>query len=132
MTSPWYAVGTVTSSRETGSSSTGLAVAAGLLLVLPLGVGLACDGLAVWHPELLGVDLHAELAGQPLGDDGQVRFTHARQQRLPRLVVTAHAQRGILVLQTVQARHELVLVALRLRLDGDREHGRRGFDERHR
>src|SRR5437763_1693600 len=103
MTSPWYAVGTVTSSTETGSSSTGPALA-----------------------------IASDFASQPLGDDGQVRFTHARQQCLSCLVVTAHAQRGILVLQTVQARHEFVLVALRLRLDGDREHGRRGFDERHR
>ena len=104
-----------------------LAVPAGLLLVLALGLGRAGDRLAVRDLHVLGLDLDAELAVQPLERDAEVRLAHAPQQRLVRLGVALEAQRRVLVEQAVQRVGELVLVALRLGVDRDREHGlRRG------
>ena len=49
-----------------------LAVAAGLLLVLALGLGVGRDGLPVGDHELLALDADTELAGQALHGDGDV------------------------------------------------------------
>jgi hypothetical protein len=48
------------------------------------------------------VDVHAELAGQPLDGDGEVRLAHAAQHRLVRLVVALEHQRRVLGLQAVE------------------------------
>ena len=58
-------------------------------------------------------------------------LAHARQQCLVDLVVAPYLQRRIFVLQAVQARHELVLVALGLGPDGDRQDRLRSVDGRH-
>ena len=57
---------------------TELAVPAGLLLVLALGLGGAGDRLAVGDLHVLGLDLDTELAVQLLERDRHVRLAHAR------------------------------------------------------
>ena len=64
-----------------------LPVAAGLLLDLALGLGRADDRLAVGHADVLGVDVDAELARQPLERDGQVGVAAAAQHGLVGLLV---------------------------------------------
>ena len=105
---------------------------AGLLFVLALGLGRLRDRLPEGDLEVLDVDLHPELALEPLGDDGQVGLAHPREHGLVGLVVAAHREGGILVLEAVQAGHELVLVAFGLGADGDgqdRAERGRGLDQ---
>ena len=64
-----------------------LAVAAGLLLDLALGLGRPGDRLPVRHPDVLGLDVDAELAGQPLEGDGDVGVADAAQHGLAGLLV---------------------------------------------
>ncbi len=64
-----------------------LAVAAALLLDLAFGLGRAGDRLAVRDAHLFGLDLDAELAGELLGRDRQVRLAHAAEHGLVRLGV---------------------------------------------
>ena len=96
-------------------------------LYLPSASAFAGDRLPVRHLDVFGLDLDTQLPVQPLERDAEVRLAHAPQQRLVRLRVALEAQRGILVEQAVQRVGELVLVALRLGADRDRQHGlRRG------
>ena len=90
-----------------------LAVTAGLLLELALGLGRAGDRLAVRDAHVFGVDLDAELARQLLERDRQVRLAHAAQHGLVRLGVALDAQHEVFLLEAVQRVGELVLVALR-------------------
>jgi len=85
--------------------------------------------LAVGHlgPADVGVDL--ELAHQAVDDDLEVQLAHPRDERLPRLLVGRDAEGRVLLGEPREALSELVLVALRLRLDGDRDHR---VGERHR
>ena len=58
------------------------AVAAGLLLVAAVGLGLAPDRLAVRHARRLGHDRRAELALEPLDDDRGVGLAHRDEDLL--------------------------------------------------
>ncbi len=105
-----------------------LPVAAGLLLVLALGLRLVGDRLAVGDLHVLGLDFHAELGAEARLGDPEVRLALTPQQRLVGLGVAFEPQRGVFVEEPVQRVRELVLVALRLRLDRDGEHGRGRFE----
>ena len=88
-------------------------------------LGRLRDRLAVGdlRPADVGVDL--ELAHQPVDDDLEVQLAHAGDQRLAGLLVGRDAEGRILLGEALQSGAELVLVALRLRLDRDRDHGLR-------
>ena len=108
-----------------------LAVTARLLLHLAFGLGRPRNRLPVRDLDVVGVDLDAELARQLLERDRHVRLAHAAQDGLVRLRVALDPQHRVFVLEPVERVGELVLVALRLRLDGHGEQrlGRRdGLD----
>ena len=95
-----------------------LAVAAGLFLVPAVRVGGHGDRLAIGNARQLQRDLDAEPALQ-LGDrDLDVELALAREQRFLGLRIAAVVDGRILLLQPVERRADLVLVAARLRLDG--------------
>ncbi len=76
------------------------------------------------HPHVLGLDVDAELAGQPLERDGEVGVADAAQHGLVGLLVALDAQRRVLGLQALQRAAELVVVGLRAAADGEAEDGR--------
>ena len=80
------------------------------------------DRLAVGDLRAADVRVDVELAQQAVDDDLEVQLAHPGDERLPRLVVGAHPEGRVLLGQALQARAELVLVGLRLGLDGDRDH----------
>ena len=53
----------------------------------------------------------------------------AGQHGLMGLVVAAHDQRRVLLLEAVEGGHQLVLVGLALGVDGDRQHRQGGFGD---
>src|SRR4029450_3454472 len=89
----------------------------------------SADRLAIGDLRPADVALHAELALEAVDDDLEVELTHAGDDRLARLLVRGDAKRRVLLREAAERLGELVLVALRLRLDSDRDHGLR---ERHR
>ena len=68
-------------------------------------------------------------SGQAVDEHLEVQLPHARYQRLAGLVVDLHHERGVLVGQPAQRAGQLVLIGLRLRLDG---HGDDRLGEVHR
>src|SRR4029450_12970076 len=80
------------------------------------------DRLAVRDLRAANVRIDGELAHQAVDDDLEVELAHARDQGLAGLLVGADAEGRILVAEPLEACAELVLVALRLRLDRDRDH----------
>ena len=76
-------------------------------------------GLAEGHLRLADVGLDLELALHAVDDDLEVQLAHARDDRLAGLGVGAHPERRVLLRQLLQRDAELVLVGLRLGLDGD-------------
>src|ERR1035437_1491441 len=58
------------------------AVAAGLLLVAAVALGLASDGLLVGNARCLGHDCRAELPLQALAQHGHVRVAHRKEDLL--------------------------------------------------
>ena len=97
---------------DTEETDAELAVAAGLLLVLPLGLGGAGDRLAIRDLGLLGLDGHAELPFESLEGDGEVRLAHPPEQRLLRFAVSGEMERRILGEDAAECVCELVLVGL--------------------
>src|SRR5660398_279599 len=61
------------------------------------------------------VSVHLELAQSPINDDLQVELTHAGDDGLTRLLISAHAESGILIRQLHQALVQAILVRLGLR-----------------
>ena len=87
------------------------------------------NGLPVGHLGLADVGVDLELPQHPVDEDLEVELAHTRDDGLAGLLVGPHAESGILVGQGVERLAQLVLVRLRLRLDGDVDH-RLGEDER--
>ena len=110
-----------------------LAVAAGLLLDLALGIAGADHGLAIRHTNIFGLDTHTELARQSLERDRKVRVAGAAEHGLVG-VVAVDAEARILGEQAVQRARQLVVVGLRQRLQRQAEHrrGRLLADDAHR
>ena len=65
-----------------------LPVAAGLLLVLALGLGRPRDGLAIGDAQLLPLDVDVALAIEPFEGHGQVHLAAHAEDGLVRLVVS--------------------------------------------
>src|SRR5262245_59981109 len=100
-----------------------LAAAAGLAEEASLDLlGRSADRLAVGDLWAADVRVDVELARQPVDDDLQVELPHARDQGLASLLVGADAEGRLLLGETLESGSQLVLVALRLRLDRDRDH----------
>ena len=110
-----------------------LAVAARLLLVAPVGLGRGLDRLPVGDLRLLEVDLDLVALAQARDHHLDVELAHAREQHLVGLRVARDAQDRVLLEQPLERGRDLVVVAARLRLDGEgggglREHDRRVDD----
>ncbi len=86
------------------------------------------DRLLVSDLRLALVGIDVELAHQAVDDDLEVQLAHAGDDRLAGLVVGVDLERRVFLGQPLQPDAELVLVGLRLGLDGDRDHGLREGD----
>src|SRR5215207_1946848 len=75
------------------------------------------DRLPVRHLRLADVRVHPELAQQPVEDDLQVQLAHPGDDRLPRLLVAAHAKGRVLFGEALERDGQLLLIGLGLRLD---------------
>ena len=81
---------------------------------------------------LLEVDLDAEALLQPAHDDLHVDLREPADDLLAGLLVPMQVDRRVLLLQLAEAVGDLVLVALGLRLDRKRHHGRGRVERRDR
>src|SRR5207237_4740726 len=99
-----------------------LALAAGLADEPPYTLALPAHRLLVGDLRLALVRVDAELAQQAVDDDLEVELAHALDDRLARLLVGVHLEGRVLFRQPLQRHAELLLVGLRLGLDGDRDH----------
>src|SRR4029078_1770867 len=78
-------------------------------------------GLAVGALRAADVRIDLELAHQAVDDDLEVQLAHPRDERLSRLLVARDPEGRVLLGEAREALAELVLVALRLRLDRHRD-----------
>ena len=92
-------------------------------------LGRLRDRLAVGDLRPADVRVDVELALEAVDDDLEVQLAHPGDERLPGLLVGRDAEGRILLGEAREADRELVLVGLRLRLDGD---GDDRLRERHR
>ena len=106
-----------------------LAAAAGLLLVAAMGLGGLANRLQVRHARRVQLDLGAEAALHPVDDHLDVDLGEPGDDLLARLLVAVDVERRVLLLEAADRADRLLLVALRLRLEGERHH-RRGQVER--
>ena len=91
-------------------------------------LGRTADRLPIGDLGAADVGVHAELAQQAVDDHLEVQLAHPVDQRLARLLLRLHLERGVLLGQPGQARGQLLLVGLRLRLDRDGDHRLRELD----
>ena len=97
-----------------------LALAAGLAHEAALGLrNGAADRLAVADLRAADVGLHLELAQHAVDEHLEVQLAHAGDAGLARLLVGADAEGRVLLGQALEGDRHLVLVGLRLRLDGE-------------
>src|SRR5215204_2987627 len=76
------------------------------------------DGLAISDLRTTDVRVNPELAKEPVNDDLEVQLSHASDDGLPSLLVAAHGERRVLFGESLERHGELLLVGLRLGLDG--------------
>src|SRR5438552_12753212 len=111
-----------------------LSAASRLALVLALRLGRALDRLLVGHLRRLQLHLGAELALQALDHHFQVELAGARDDELLRLLVAVDAERRVLLHEAVEALHDLLVVGLALRRNGEGDRrgrvGQRREDDR--
>ena len=103
-----------------------LAVAAGLLLVAALHLHLLADLLAVGHPGLGELGVHAEAALQPGENHVHLHVAGAGDHHLAGFGVVDPVEGQILLVQADEAGGDLVLLALGL---GGDSHGVAGLGE---
>ncbi len=89
---------------------------------LPSASAALADRLAIRNLRLADVGLDLVLAHHAVDDDLQVQFAHAADDRLSAVRIGVHAERRIFLRQSRQSQAHLFLVALRLRLDRNRNH----------
>ena len=106
--------------------------AARLLHVAALRLRRPLERLLVRDLRRVGDDVDAELALHPLDHRGDVRLAHAVEHRLVGLLRALDAQGRVVLADPGDRGRELVLVALGLRLDGDREQRLGQLDRRER
>ena len=102
-----------------------LAVAAGLLLVAALGLGLGADGFAIGHLGRLEGDFGVVALFEAADDGLDVRLAGAGDEELVGLRIAEEADEQVLFHELVDGGGELVLVGAGLGLDGV-GHGRLG------
>src|SRR5215471_17022549 len=103
-----------------------LAGTTGLLLVRVLDLlDLPGDGLPVGDLRAADVGLDPELAPHPVDQHLEVQFAHARDDRLPGLLVGPDLEGRVLLGQPLDGGAQLLLVTLGPRLDRHVDHGRR-------
>ena len=95
-----------------------LALAAGLAHIAGVRRRRLLDGLLVRDLGLAHVCLHLELAEQTVHDDLQVKLSHARDDRLARLLVRVGLEGGILLAELREGDGHFLLAGLGLGLDG--------------
>src|SRR4029453_18382499 len=98
-----------------------LAAATGLLRIPHLAVGGTGERFLVGDLRLADARLDAELALQAVDDDLEVQLAHAGDHDLTGLLVGLDAEGRVLGHELLQAVPELLLVALRLWLDRQRD-----------
>ena len=97
-----------------------LAAPAGLLLVAGVRLRGALDRLAVGHVRRVELHLGAEALLHPVDDHLDVDLRDPREDLLAGLRVAVEVDRRVLLLEAADRLAHLLLVALRLRLDGER------------
>ena len=96
----------------------------GLLLVRVLVLlDLLADGLAVGNHRVTHVGLDLELATHTVDDDVEVELTHTTDDGLAGLGVELDGERRVLFRELLDGDAHLLLVGLRLGLDGDLDNG---------
>jgi hypothetical protein len=98
-----------------------LAAATGLLRIPHLAVGRTGERFLVGDLRLADARLDAELALQTVNDDLEVQLAHAGDDHLAGLLVGLDAEGRVLGHELLQTVPELLLVALCLRLDRQRD-----------
>src|SRR5215218_5665388 len=81
------------------------------------------DGLAVSDLRATDVRVHPELAQEPVDDDLEVQLAHTGDDSLPGLLIAADGEGRVLFGETLERHRELLLVGLRLGLDGLPDNG---------
>src|SRR6185436_5227593 len=94
-----------------------LTAATGLLDEFALDFDRFFDGFAVSDLRLADIGFHAEFALHAIHNNLEMQFAHPRDDRLPGLLVSTHAERRVLLRKTVQRNAHLLLVCLGLRFD---------------
>jgi hypothetical protein len=84
---------------------------------------LAAHRLAVGDLRAADVGLDVVLALHPVDEHLEVQLAHAGDLGLAGLLVGLHAERRVLLGEAAERDRHLLLVDLRLRLDGDLDHG---------
>jgi hypothetical protein len=98
-----------------------LTASASLAHVTPFAIRRTGERLLVGDLRLADARIDAELALQAVDDDFEVQLAHAADDDLAGLLVGVDAERRILRHQLGETLTELLLVALRLRLDRQRD-----------
>ena len=122
--------GTRLGGRDLDVAVAELAAAAGLLLVAAVRLGGLSDRLQVRHPRRMQLDLGPEAALHPIDDHLDVDLGEAGDDLLAGLRIAMDVERGVLLAQAPDRARRLLLVALRLRLEGERHHRRRQLQRR--
>src|SRR5262249_46507529 len=94
---------------------------------LAFALDVILDRLSIRYlrPADIGFDL--EFTQQAVDDDFQVEFAHAGDDRLPCLLIDAHFERRIFLVQSGKRHAELFLVSFGLGLDSNRDDRLREF-----
>src|SRR3954453_5908275 len=85
-------------------------------------LGCAADGLAVGDLRAADVRLDVELAAHAVDEDLEVQLAHPGDLGLAGLLVRLDLERRVLLGEAAERDGHLLLVGLRLRLDGDGDH----------
>src|SRR5262249_25908493 len=80
------------------------------------------DRLAVRDLRLAHVRGYRELTHHAVDEHVEVQLAHTRDDRLAGVLVGPHLKGGVFLAEAVEGLAQLVLVDLRLRLDGDGDH----------
>ena len=107
-----------------------LPVAAGLLLVPPLDVGLPANGLAIRNLGRLQRDIHAITLLHAADHDFHVLLARAGEQKLARLRIAIEAQRLVLFQNAVHRLPHAIFVVARLGFNGESDGRLRQFHRR--
>src|SRR6266545_2403511 len=117
------AAGLRTGRLDVDDHATELTRTTGLLLVRVVDLlDLPGDGLAVGHLRLADVRLDPELALHPVDQHLEVQLAHAGDDGLAGVLVGPDLEGRVLLGEPLDRDAQLLLVALRLRLDRDRDH----------